>query len=70
MHGAVITGIDTEKQYVSVEWFENGETKGKEVVLSIWNDQFVLVSMPTINSELVVMCIAVSCRWILTRSTT
>ena len=31
VHGAVITGIDTEKQYVSVEWFENGETKGKEV---------------------------------------
>ena len=31
VHAAAVSGIDTAKQYVSVEWYENGETKGKEV---------------------------------------
>lgn len=31
IHPAAISGIDSETQSVSVEWFENDETKGKEV---------------------------------------
>ena len=31
VHAAAISGIDTDKCYVAVEWFENNETKGKEV---------------------------------------
>ena len=30
-HAAAITSVDEERRVVSVEWFENGETKGKEV---------------------------------------
>ena len=31
IHAAAISGIDTDKKLISVEWFENDETKGKEV---------------------------------------
>ena len=31
IHSAVITGVNAEVQSVTVEWFEGGETKGKEV---------------------------------------
>ena len=31
VHGAAVSGIDTDRRIVAVEWFENGETKGKEV---------------------------------------
>ena len=31
VHGAAVSGIDTDRRIVSVEWFEGGETKGKEV---------------------------------------
>ena len=31
IHAAAITSVDEERRVVSVEWFENGETKGKEV---------------------------------------
>ena len=31
IHQAAISGIDTERCFVAVEWFENNETKGKEV---------------------------------------
>lgn len=31
IHEASVTGIDSVKGLVSVEWFEGGETKGKEV---------------------------------------
>jgi kinesin family protein 2/24 len=31
VHEASVTGIDSEKRLVSVEWYESGETKGKEV---------------------------------------
>jgi kinesin family protein 2/24 len=31
VHPAAITGIDTEKRIAAVEWYENGETKGKEI---------------------------------------
>lgn len=33
VHSAVISGIDLETRSVTVEWFEKGETKGKEVEL-------------------------------------
>ena len=31
VHKASISDIDKERLFVSVEWFESGETKGKEV---------------------------------------
>ena len=31
IHSAVISGVNAEMQSVTVEWFEGGETKGKEV---------------------------------------
>ena len=31
VHDATVSGIDSGKDLVSVEWFERGETKGKEV---------------------------------------
>ena len=31
VHAAAITGIDTKKKVAAVEWYENGETKGKEI---------------------------------------
>ena len=31
VHEAAITSVDEERLIVAVEWFENGETKGKEV---------------------------------------
>ena len=31
IHGAAVSGIAKDKGIVSVEWFEKGETKGKEV---------------------------------------
>ena len=31
MHDACISGIDTDKRFVSVEWIEGKDTKGKEV---------------------------------------
>ena len=34
VHSAAISGIDSGKKFISVEWFENNETKGKEVRLN------------------------------------
>jgi hypothetical protein len=31
IHSAVVSGINPETRSVTVEWFERGETKGKEV---------------------------------------
>jgi hypothetical protein len=31
IHTAVVSGINYENRSVTVEWFERGETKGKEV---------------------------------------
>lgn len=31
VHAAAVSGIDSDKCFVAVEWFENEETKGKEV---------------------------------------
>lgn len=31
IHSAVISGLNPEARSVTVEWFEKGETKGKEV---------------------------------------
>ena len=31
IHSAVVSGINVETKSVTVEWFERGETKGKEV---------------------------------------
>lgn len=32
VHSAVVSGINWEQRTVTVEWFERGETKGKEVL--------------------------------------
>lgn len=38
IHSAVISGINASTRSVTVEWFERGETKGKEVgLLLCWN---------------------------------
>ena len=34
VHTASVSGIDKDGQNVTVEWFEYGETKGKEVTKS------------------------------------
>ena len=34
IHSAVISGVNPEAKSVTVEWFERGETKGKEVILT------------------------------------
>lgn len=31
IHSAVISGVNDDAKSVTVEWFERGETKGKEV---------------------------------------
>ena len=33
IHSAVISGVNPEAKSVTVEWFERGETKGKEVCI-------------------------------------
>lgn len=33
IHSAVVSGIDLTNHSLTVEWFERGETKGKEVQL-------------------------------------
>ena len=37
VHEALISAVDPRSPFVSVEWTENGETKGKEVGI-IWNE--------------------------------
>ena len=34
IHSAVISGSNPESKSVTVEWFEKGETKGKEVCVN------------------------------------
>ena len=34
VHSAMVSGINKELNSVMVEWYENGEAKGKEVLLS------------------------------------
>lgn len=35
IHSAVVSGINTTTRSVTVEWFERGETKGKEVTVHL-----------------------------------
>uniref|UniRef100_A0AC34RAB0 Kinesin-like protein n=1 Tax=Panagrolaimus sp. JU765 TaxID=591449 RepID=A0AC34RAB0_9BILA len=46
IHGAVVTAVNKESGGVNVEWFENGETKGKEVTY-----QVLLQTNPTLNPD-------------------
>ena len=34
VHSAVVSGINADTRSVTVEWFEKGETKGKEVSIN------------------------------------
>ncbi|TKR96102.1 hypothetical protein L596_010168 [Steinernema carpocapsae] len=38
VHNAIVTGFNRETNFVSVEWFEDGETKGKEIALKVLYD--------------------------------
>ncbi|KAK0423489.1 hypothetical protein QR680_008172 [Steinernema hermaphroditum] len=38
VHNAIVTGFNKETSFVSVEWFEDGETKGKEIALKTLYD--------------------------------
>ena len=51
IHSAVVSGINVETKSVTVEWFERGETKGKEVKLFLIN--FGVIDNPTPASVLV-----------------
>ena len=35
IHSAVVSGLNEDQQSITVEWFEGGETKGKEVPVVI-----------------------------------
>jgi len=47
VHSAIVSGLNYDSRTVTVEWFEKGETKGKEVCFSdilLWhNSQFYLL---------------------------
>jgi len=32
IHSSLVSGVNLDTKSVTVEWFENGETKGKEVL--------------------------------------
>lgn len=42
IHSAVVSGIDLINQSLTVEWFERGETKGKEVQL--YSESFLFMN--------------------------
>lgn len=45
IHSAVISGINRDSRSVTVEWYEKGETKGKEVgILGVDNVYLHIVS--------------------------
>ena len=56
IHSSMITGVNLDTKSVTVEWYENGETKGKEVkkrmayntVFSIEQIFFPLQNQPNI----------------------
>lgn len=35
IHSSMISGVNLDTKSVTVEWYENGETKGKEVLRNI-----------------------------------
>ncbi|XP_031562476.1 kinesin-like protein KIF2A [Actinia tenebrosa] len=47
VHSALVSGVNIETKSVTVEWFENGETKGKEIEL-----EQVLGLNPALNAQL------------------
>ncbi|XP_008543363.1 kinesin-like protein Klp10A isoform X4 [Microplitis demolitor] len=56
IHSAIVSGVNWEQQSVTVEWFERGETKGKEVEMDAiiaLNPELTPQSMPPpqINSS-------------------
>ena len=42
IHSAVVSGINVDTKSVTVEWFERGETKGKEVRRNTFYDEQAL----------------------------
>ena len=50
VHGAAVSGIDTDRGIVAVEWFEKGETKGKEVSQLGTQPRWALIRMIDIDS--------------------
>ena len=53
IHSASVSGVDLDAQNVTVEWFEYGETKGKEVIGENVKDSleklFLNHSMPLVS---------------------
>ncbi|VDI02755.1 Hypothetical predicted protein, partial [Mytilus galloprovincialis] len=50
IHSAVISGTNPESKSVTVEWFEKGETKGKEIEIEaifLLNPDLVSAPAPT-----------------------
>lgn len=49
MHSALISSINVDNESVTVEWFEKGETKGKEIeieTLLILNPELQVLKRP------------------------
>lgn len=55
IHSAVVSGVSEDTQSVTVEWFENGETKGKEIEIeTILKLNPELLSVPVAEPTVVV----------------
>ena len=55
IHSAVVSGLNESTQSVTVEWFEAGETKGKEVRNTHGHTQcqfytFLIISRPILQT--------------------
>jgi len=50
IHSAVVSGINPETRSVTVEWFERGETKGKEVSRHLDGTDLSVSDYSSINS--------------------
>lgn len=60
VHEAAITSVDEDKLLVAVEWFENGETKGKEVstycCTGLYLEISFCISPSHLYQEMVILC--------------
>lgn len=59
VHSAVVSGINWEQRTVTVEWFERGETKGKEVLRVRTSETCSTRDV----SNVFVVCFAFRSRW-------
>lgn len=70
VHEAAVTSVDEERRVVCVEWFEDGETKGKEVrkqaaILYIQHTEFsTLPFVSTPKQYFVGLYLELVCLWL------